>query len=78
MTICEFAKLSRKEKASKTWNGTFLAHRERDNIKYALYSVENFFLEVAYRSADYELLGFNPSQTNRLIKDYRHYITLEF
>lgn len=78
MTIYEFAKLNGEEKANKTWKGTFLAHREKGNTKFALYSVENFFVEVTYRSSDNEILGFSPSQTNRLLDDYLKDIILEF
>jgi len=78
MTIYEFAKLNREEKANLTWKGTFLAHREKENIKYALYSVENFFVEVTYRASDNELIGFSPSQTNSLLEEYLNHIILEF
>mgnify|MGYP003582241644 CR=1 FL=1 len=77
MTIYEFAKLNINEKATTTCNGTFLAHREKENIKYALYAVENFFVEVTYDAMDNEILNFAPSQTKRLLDEYLNDIQLD-
>ena len=70
MTIYEFAKLTEDEKATATWNGTFLAHREQENIKYALYAIEDFFIEVTYEKIGNKILDFHPSKTNRLLDSY--------
>ena len=77
MTIYEFAKLSNDEKATTTWNGTFLAHREKQSIKYALYAVAEFFVEVSYNSTNNEILDFSPLQTRRLLEEYLTDIDIE-
>jgi|GEM_PF-2964283 len=77
MTIYEFAKLTKDEKATTTWNGTFLAYREKHPTKYALYAVEGFFVEVSYQAIDNEILDFSPSQTKRLLKEYLADIKIE-
>jgi len=70
MTIYEFAKLNKSEKATTTWTGTLLAHREKDEIKYALYAVADFFVEVSYNVANNEISDFRPSKTKRLLEEY--------
>ena len=70
MTIYEFAKLTQEKKATTTWNGTFLAHREQENIKYALYAIEDFFVEVSYETTTENILDFQASKTDRLLKSY--------
>lgn len=77
MTIYEFAKLTKHEKATTTWNGTFLAHREEETIKYALYAIADFFVEVTYTTVDNKILDFHPSKTNRLFEAYIQDIKLD-
>lgn len=77
MTIYEFAKLTQDKKATATLSGTFLAHREQENIKYALYAIEDFFVEVTYEKIDNKILDFHPSKTNRLLDFYIKEIKLE-
>jgi len=77
MTIYEFAKLTKDEKATTTWSGTFLVHREEETIKYALYAVKDFFVEVTYTTVDNQILDFHPSKTNRLLEAYIQDIKLD-
>lgn len=77
MTIYEFAKLTQDKKAATTWKGTFLAHREQENIKYALYAVKDFFVEVSYETNGNSILDFHASKTNRLLDYYIKEIKLE-
>lgn len=77
MTINEFAKLTNNEKATTIWNGTFLAHREKQSIKYALYAGEESFVEVSYNNTDNEILDFSPSQSRRLLEEYLSDIDLD-
>ena len=77
MTIYDFAKLTKDEKATTTWNGIFLARREKESIKFALYAVENFFVEVTYDVISNEILNFTPSQTKRLFEEYLNDISID-
>lgn len=77
MTIYEFAKLTEDKKATATWSGTFLAHREQENIKYAIYAIEDFFVEITYEKIRNKILDFHPSKTNRLLDSYIEGINLE-
>lgn len=77
MTIYQFNALTENEKAEATWNGTFLMHRENGDIRYALYSIDTFFVEVTYNSIDNKITVFQSFKTKRLLESYLKDINLE-
>jgi len=49
MTLYEYLQLNDLEQASAIWDqGRFLAHRKEELDDYALYEIEDFFVEVTY------------------------------
>lgn len=78
MTLYEFNALPEDKKAEATWNGTFLMHRENEDIRYALYSVDTFFVEVTYNSIKNKITRFKSFKTKRLLEEYLKSIKLEF
>ena len=76
MTLYEFNALATDEKALIVWNGTFIMHREQTGKKYALYSIDNFFVEVCYDPLKNEINSFQSFRTKRLLDNYLNEIDI--
>lgn len=76
MTLYEFNVLSENKKAEATWDGVFLMSRENGTLKYSLYSISDFFVEVAYDNINNKIVGFQGFITKELLDIYLENISL--
>jgi len=77
MTLYEFNTLSENEKANAVWSAIFLMSRENDALKYSLYSVNDFFVEVSYDNIENKIIKFQSFRTKRLLEAYLAVINFE-
>ena len=67
----EFLKLDLNERAQFTWdNGEFISDREYYNQKIALYSVRDFFVEVAVLIGSNDIVSVNIQDDDTLLYKY--------
>ncbi|RZJ90069.1 MAG: hypothetical protein EOO20_09205 [Chryseobacterium sp.] len=66
-----------RQKSYNHLEGNFPCPQGTGNIKYALYAVKDFFVEVSYETNGNSILDFHASKTNRLLDYYIKEIKLE-
>ena len=76
MTLYEFNSLSDNEKAQAIWAGAFLLSRDAADLKYSLYSIHDFFVEVTYDPTKNKIVKFQSFKTKRLLEAYLHEIDI--
>lgn len=76
MTLYEFNFLSDDEKAEATWAGIFLMSRENADLKYSLYSIDDFFVELSYDPTKNKIIKFQSFKTKRLLEAYLNTINI--
>ncbi|HEY0056871.1 MAG TPA: hypothetical protein VGB63_16085 [Pedobacter sp.] len=71
MTIYTFLQLKEDEQANAVWDlGQFLAHRVDESNDYALYEINDFFVEVTYQGDINRIVRIRPFRSMRLLELY--------
>ncbi|MCR8668242.1 hypothetical protein NO995_11145 [Aestuariibaculum sp. M13] len=71
MTLYEFNRLSEQDKYDVTFNeGTFVDYKVEAVIRFALYAIDMFFVEIEYNRVDNKILGLRSFKTGELLDKY--------
>jgi hypothetical protein len=71
MTLYQYLQLNTFEQANALWDeGKFLAQRQDEVNKYALYELGDFFVEVTYSDTDNKILTFKPFKSMTILEKY--------
>ena len=74
MTLYEFNCLSGHKKYDTTFQkGTFLDYRIEGNIRYALYAIDMFFVEVEYDNGKNKIQNLRSFKCGELLDKYSNF-----
>ena len=71
MTLYQYNLLGEAEQLERLWNeGVFLMYREQLPLKYGLYQLQSFYIEVKYHSEDNALQGLRTFISTNQLEPY--------
>jgi len=77
MTLYQFNALSEEEQANLLWDkGVHIAHRSDETIKYILYQLDAFYIEVWYAYEDNNILKFRTFSSTDALEPYLQQINI--
>ncbi|MDY8137578.1 hypothetical protein [Aquimarina sp. 2201CG5-10] len=78
MTLYEFNLCTDDKKMrSIVTYGKFIHSINEGNLRYALYAIDRFFVEVEYNNSDNKITGYKSFKEGDLLQKYAKYIRLE-
>lgn len=76
MTLYDFIALGKECQPNAVWqHGSFLAMRQEDGFRLALYEMDDFFVQVQYDPDKNEIVKVTPFKSMRMLEPY--WITVE-
>ena len=71
MTLYEFIALDKNSKANTLWQqGKYLAMRDEGGFRFALYELEDFFVQVTYDRVANKIVKLTPFKAMGLLEPY--------
>ena len=79
MTLSEFNALSGQEQAATLWDeGVHIAKRDDESVRYILYQLAAFYVEVWYDRYDNKILKFRTFSSTDALEPYLQQVNIEF
>ena len=79
MTLSGFNVLTEREQAAILWDeGVYIASRDDESVRYILYHLDAFYVEVWYDQYDNKILKFRTFSSTDALEPYLQQVDIEF
>ena len=76
MTICQFTLLKNNEKINTVLKGVFLAERIEQEVRFRLYYLQNFYVELRCDTDRRIIYGMRPFATKQSLEPYLNRVSI--